>query len=142
MRILMVSFFVFFYLACEKDKPDPLIDFEINKNNWESFNINSYTYNFQVSCYCPDEITSPKEVEVIDGEIVIVNNTTFNVELHWGVLSISQLFYVIEEAQKNKAAVIKAEYHEEKGYPVTVYIDQEEMIADEEMGYFVSDLNY
>jgi len=142
MRIFTVYFFMFMSFACGKDKADPLTDFELNKNNWESLNINSYTYSFQVSCYCPDEITSPKEVKVIDGEIVIVNNTPYNAELHWGVLSITQLFYVIEEAKINKAWVIKAEYHKEKGHPVSVYIDQEEMIADEEIGYYVSDLNY
>ncbi len=127
-------------VGCEKEKIELLTDFERNKKKWESLTIDSYTYTFQISCYCTFDTTAPKKVEVLKGRLHQVNRMPYDSELHWGVLTIPQLFDRIEEAEKNNAVVVEVQYHPEKGYPVSVYIDQDKMIGDEEMGYSVTDL--
>jgi len=37
---------------------------------------------------------------------------------------------------------LEVDYHPDKGFPTMLYIDRDEMIADEEIGYYVSDLKY
>jgi hypothetical protein len=133
-------FFALLLIGCEKEKIESLTDFELNKNKWESLNMDTYTYTFQISCFCLPETTLPKKVEVLKGQINQVNGEPYAGELHWGVLTIPQLFDRIEKAEKNNAVVVEVQYHQEKGYPVSVYIDQDKMIADEEMGYSVTDL--
>lgn len=128
--------------ACQKEISVPLSAFEYNKNKWESLDVDSYKYTFQISCFCTYDVTLPKVIEVIDGEIISVNEIPYDDELHWGILSIAQLFDVIEKAEKNNVAVLEVKYHLDQGYPISVYIDRDKMIADEEMDYSVTSLSY
>lgn len=142
MRYLTVLFLIILNFACQKEISVPTSEFEYNKNKWESLGVNSYKYTFQISCFCIPDVTLPKVIEVIDGEIMSVNEISYDDELHWGILSIAQLFDVIEKAEKNNVAVLDVKYHQEQGYPISVYIDRDKMIADEEMDYSVTSLSY
>ncbi len=57
---------------------------------------------------------------------------------HQEIVSISSLFAAIQEAIEQNAADIQVQFDETYGYPTNVYIDREEMIADEEVGYMVT----
>ena len=85
------------------------------------------------------EATLPKNVVVYKNQIVNVDGLSYDNEKHGSVLTIDQLFDLIEESEKNNVHLLEVTYHSNKGYPISLYIDQEEMIADEEMGYYVSD---
>ena len=39
-----------------------------------------------------EETTLPKEVKVVNNKIILVNETPYNPEQHWGVMTISQFF--------------------------------------------------
>ncbi len=132
----------FLLLNCSEKKIEPLNDFELSKNKWEALAVDSYSYTFQISCFCRREATLPKAVQVVDGKIVKVDGASYDEYEHWGIQTIDQLFDLIEEAEKDKVHRLEAEYDPDKGYPSSVYIDRDLMMADEEMGYYVSDLKY
>ncbi len=56
------------------------------------------------------------------------------------MMTISDLFDRVEQAQQSNAFVVEVEYHKKRGYPIEIYIDENEMIADEEIGYSVYNL--
>lgn len=118
-------------MSCSEEKIEPLNDFELNKNKWEALAIDSYTCTFQISCYCIREATLPKTVQVVNGKIVKVDWASYDEDEHWGVQTINQLFNLIEQAEKDKVHTLEVDYHPDKGYPTMLYIDQDEMIADE-----------
>ena len=142
MKPYLLFFSVFLFFSCNPENPVTLTDFELNKNKWEALGIDSYTCTFQISCYCMREATLPKTVQVVNGKIVKVDGATYDEDEHWGVQTISQLFNLIEQSEKEKVYTLEVDYHPDKGYPTMLYIDRDEMIADEEIGYYVSDLKY
>ncbi len=129
-------------MSCSKEKIESLSEFKLNKNKWEALAVNSYNYTFQISCYCIREATLPKAVQVVNGEILKVDGASYDEDEYWGVHTIDQLFDLIDKAEKDKVHRLEAEYNVVKGYPTKVYIDRDEMMADEEMSYYVSDLKY
>ena len=131
MRFYYLTLLFFLILSCSEEKIEPLNDFELNKNKWEALAIDSYTCTFQISCYCIREATLPKTVQVVNGKIVKVDGASYDEDEHWGVQTINQLFNLIEQAEKDKVHTLEVDYHPDKGYPTMLYIDQDEMIADE-----------
>ena len=84
----------------------------------------------------------PKEVKVVNNKIILVNETPCNPEQHWGVMTISQFFNEIENAEREEVFMLSVEYDKDKGFPNYIYIDREEMIADEEIGYTITNMKY
>lgn len=112
---------------------------------WEAQGIESYRFTLVRNCFCL--IRGPVVVEVRDGAVEsivdadtgepVVGNTQLD-EVFGEVATIEALFDVIADAEG--AARLDTEFDPELGYPTTIYIDESEMIADEEMGYEVKDL--
>ena len=142
MKSGLLTFFALLLLACNKDQTDPPNEFEVNKNKWEALDLNSYSFTLQISCFCTEETTRPKEIKVVNNQITLVNEIPYDPEDHWNVMTISQLFDEIENAEREEVFMLSVEYDTDKGFPNSVYIDREEMIADEEIGYTVTNLKH
>ena len=138
-----ISLFVFIclFFACKKEKNENLSELQTNKIKWEQWNLNDYSYTFGISCFCPYEVTLPRQIQVEEGSVVSVNGEPYNTDIHWGVFTISDLFDRVDQAQQSNAFVVEVEYHKKRGYPIEIYIDENEMIADEEIGYSVYNLS-
>ena len=74
-----------------------------------------------------------------DGNILTVNDLAYSEEIHRGIFSINDLFKEIEKASNQNVAVLETTYDSFYGFPVKLYIDRDERIADEEMRYSISD---
>jgi hypothetical protein len=142
MKNTLLLFFASLLLTCNKDQPEPTTEFELNKNKWEALGVDSYSFTLQISCFCTEETTRLKAVKIVNNQITLVNETPYNSDEHWGVMTISQLFDEIENAERDKVFLLRVEYDQDKGFPNSVYIDREEMMADEEMGYTITNLKY
>lgn len=140
MKNSLLLFFTLIILACKKDQTEPPNEFLVNKNKWEALNINSYSFTLQISCFCTEETLLPKNVKVVNNKITLVNETPFDHQDHWGVMTITQFFDEIENAEREGVFMLSVEYDKDKGFPTSIYIDREEMIADEEIGYTVTNL--
>jgi hypothetical protein len=132
-------FFILFISCSEAESPEIITPYEANKEKWENTSILDYSFILTVSCYCTEEYIRPKTVLVRDGEIIKVNNITYSKEMHWGILSIDDLFNEIEKASNQNVALLETTYDSYYGFPTYIYIDRDERIADEEMGYSVTD---
>ena len=131
-------FLILFITCSETESHETISSFEANKEKWENASILDYSFVFQVSCYCAEEYTSPKAVSVRDGNIVTVNDLAYSEEIHRGIFSINDLFKEIEKASNQKVAVLETTYDSFYGFPAKLYIDRDERIADEEIGYSIS----
>ena len=131
-------FFILFINCSEAESPEIITPYEANKEKWENSSILDYSFIFKVSCYCTEEYIRPKTVLVRDGEIIKVNNIAYSEEMHWGILSINDLFNEIEKASNQNVVLLETTYDSYYGFPTYIYIDRDERIADEEMGYSIT----
>ena len=131
-------FLILFITCSETESHETISSFEANKEKWENASILDYSFVFQVSCYCTVEYTSPKTVSVRSGNIVTVNDLAYSEEIHRGIFSINDLFKEIEKASNQNVAVLETTYDSFYGFPTKLYIDRDERIADEEIGYSIS----
>ena len=139
MRQCYFLVFLLLFITClETESHETISSLEANKEKWENASILDYSFVFQVSCYCTVEYTSPKAVSVRDGNIVTVNDLAYSEEIHRGIFSINDLFKEIEKASNQKVAVLETTYDSFYGFPTKLYIDRDERIADEEIGYSIS----
>jgi hypothetical protein len=142
MKAYFLLFFSLLFLTCEKNNLESLTPFEQNKRKWEALEVDSYTYSFQISCFCVFEFTLPKEVKVVNNVITQVNGVAYDKAANWEVRTIDQLFDIIADAEKKDAHVLEVKYDPKKGYPSSIFIDYEEMTADEEVGYTLANIRY
>jgi hypothetical protein len=111
--------------------------------SYPDFEPEDYAFTLVVSCFCPDAGT-PVRVTVVDGEAVeavyaqngrAVKKGDPAPEFRW--LTIDE---VIEAANDTGADMVKVKWPEGQDYPGSVYVDQDRLTVDEEIGYLVSDV--
>lgn len=110
---------------------------------YPDFEPDDYSYTLVVSCFCPDA-GIPVRVTVVAGEAVEavyaengrgVTKGDPAPEYRWVTID-----EVIEAANDTEAAVVKVKWPEGQDYPSAVSVDQDKLMADEEIGYLVSDV--
>ncbi len=104
---------------------DPVLlrsELDAARQNWADRGWSSYRYRYMPVCFCEQE---QLEAHVIDTKLV---NDTGDSRLH----GIEGWFDVIDDAI-GTAYEVQVVY-DDWGYPESVYIDVDEMIADEEFG--------
>ncbi len=111
------------------------------RQKWEKAGMENYTFRFRWQCFCIQEYVSLVELTVDGGEVVsgryVEGDSALAGERLADYMSIDRLFDFIQEAVDRDAHSIRAEYHPDLGYPVDVYIDYDEMMADEEKGFTI-----
>jgi len=135
--LLTIPFLLFISCSRSNDIIDELKGLEL----WESLNINDYNMTQTISCFCfPYEFTQPKDIEVENNLIISIDgkNPTETVG-YSSFMTIDELFDFIESKLDEQPEFYEIEYNEEYGYPETLYFDMSKMIADEEIGYNISD---
>lgn len=109
---------------------------------WEEQNVDSYTFEFQWQCFCPRNFTQRVRVTVVDGEVTAVEPLEIQEGPELQVedfRTIDGLFELLREAIEQDAHRFEAMYDEARGLPVSAWIDYDELMADEERGFTVSD---
>lgn len=113
-----------------------------NQKLWNSQGIDDYSFTLQRNCFCRGDALRPINIQVRDGK---VTSATFAdtgkpvpPELDFNKLTINDLFKEIGQAIKGKAAQVDVSYDKTYGFPTSIYIDQSRQIADEEVGYTIS----
>ena len=134
----------FLVAACGPDDTQPATDHERAKQQWSELNVLTYSYEFQVTCYCPDDTTREVLIEVTNDEVTRVTYTDDGtdvtaVPMDW-YPTIEGLFAEIDEAIANNADTIDVTYDDRYGYPTDIFIDHSAMMADEETDWTASNL--
>ncbi|MCI5142067.1 MAG: hypothetical protein D3909_10170 [Candidatus Electrothrix sp. ATG1] len=117
----------------------------LNKNRilWKNANLSNYTYTYKRMCFCPPE--EDIVVTVQDGDVLsasyIPSNTPVMPERLDDLMTVEELFQVIQKAITDEVAQLDVTYNSRSGYPERIFIDVHELMADEEMTHMVSKLH-
>jgi hypothetical protein len=114
-------------------------EFSISKAKWSGKNISDYEFTLRINCFCPHERVGPHMIKVVDEEIVSVNNQPYDPDKTGELLTIDQLFDFVETSIARDPYQKTIVYNSTYGYPETVFFDFEKQMADEELGYEVTD---
>ncbi|GAB5535510.1 MAG: hypothetical protein Rubg2KO_17590 [Rubricoccaceae bacterium] len=142
MRVLLLSLVL---AACSAPAAVPPADLSPEDElaqaqaQWADASLDAYEMTITRSCFCPPEWRGPYTATVEEGTMtsfVYVDGPISQGEPP----TVEGLFELLETAYTEGAARVDVTYHEDWGYPVSLYIDKEEMMADEEIGYTVSEL--
>lgn len=117
---------------------------EVARGRWAESGPVNYEMTVERVCFCAPDWRGPVRVTVRDGQVVgrtyLDGNrpvATDRADLFPGVEGI---FDFIGEALDENPARVEAEYDLRNGRPIRVWIDYDEMQADEERGYVTTDL--
>jgi len=102
------------------------------RDRWNAAGLSDYTYTYRPQCFC---VPSAIEVTVVNG--AVQSHLVLEGELFGEFLSIEDLFGFIDDALARQPFSIDVEYDGSLGYPRSVWVDYEQNMADEEMGYTV-----
>jgi hypothetical protein len=104
---------------------------------WQQQNIQNYTYTFQRGCFCPREYTRPVKLKINNQHVAQAEFADTGEPLPPNVQgnkqTVTDLFRLIQSAIDKNAFRIIAKYDEQYGYPISINIDYDERIADEEV---------
>ncbi len=134
---LLPLFFISVFVCCNKAP-------EFNSSNdqfqkWKKLGIYNYAFTLRVNCFCPIETVGPHKIIVVNNQIQSVNGQSYDPGKHTFVKTIDELFEVIRINLEKKPYRKTLEYDDRYYFPSNIYFDLSEMIADEEIGYLVTE---
>lgn len=110
------------------------------RQRWDDAGLEGYQMTLARLCFCPSpDYTGPFEVRVAQSKVASVMLNGTGVPADRGV-SVEALFELIEDAYKRGAESVSVSFDPALGYPTSIGIDYSMQMADEEIGYRVSDL--
>ena len=124
-------------LGCTKSSGLDEVDDYFKK--WNKLGITDYEFTLRVNCFCTSETVGPHKIVVKKNSIVSVNGIPYNPNTHYSVKTIEQLFTYIQKTLAEKPVQKTLAFDAQYFFPNNVYFDMSEMIADEEIGYIVTD---
>jgi hypothetical protein len=101
--------------------------------NWQALGLMDYQYRSRtsVSGFLTDDLTLVEGWSVKEWTSLLPPGFP---GFSWGDQTVDNIFNRLQRAIDNKAHMIVARYHPHLGYPESAYVNQNEMIADEEWG--------
>ena len=119
-----------------------------NRAKWEAQGIDDYSFTVQRSCFCTPDSTRPINVQVRNGSVTsatyadtgetVPDDRAYNKQSIYNTLTVDGLFNSIDQAIKGGAAQVDVTYDKQFGLPTSIYVDQNQQMADEEYGMTVS----
>ncbi len=110
------------------------------RERWDAAGLDSYQMTLRRTCFCPSpDYTGPFSVTVRGGALASVTLDGARVDSERGE-TIDGLFDLIEDAYARRARTVAVAFDPELGYPTNLSIDYDVQMADEEIGYMVSDV--
>ncbi len=133
----LLFLFCLSFLGCKT--VEPLDDATANLNLWNEKKIENYSFSFKRICFCPVEYVGPHQVVVQNGKVVTVNGLPYNSSERYGVIpTIPELLITIKSHIDKKPIRQTLNFNPTYGYPTSVFFDFSEMMADDEIGYEVT----
>lgn len=134
MKILALLLILF----CSCSKSITTNDVSSNRLKWISTKAVNYEFTLQISCYCTDERRGPHLIKVSNDKIISVNNLPYDVTKTGPLMTIDELIAYIKTSIDKNPYIKKVEYNSVLGYPEHVYFDFAKEIADEEVGFEIT----
>jgi len=125
--------------------PDGLLERELRaaRATWVEHAIDDYTFTVRLGCFCPDAVTGPFVVTVVDGAMTGIRHQDGRPIGDPGrltvPLSIDEVFQRAADALGGGADEVWLAYHPLWGFPTEITVDQIEMAADDEYSITITD---
>lgn len=123
--------------ASATPEPSPTV------GTYPTYEPTDYTYTLVLSCFCPSA-GLPVRVSVEDGEVTDAVYAKGGRGVKKGDPAEEFLRLTINDiiaaANNTGAASVQVTWPAGQDYPTSVFVDQDEMMADEETGYRISDV--
>lgn len=134
----LLFIFCLSFLGCKT--VEPLDDASANLNLWNEKKIENYSFSFKRICFCTLEYVGPNQVVVQNGKVVTVNGAAYNSSNNrYGVIpTIPELLLTIKSHIDKKPIKQILNFNPTYGYPSSVFFDFSEQMADDEIGYEVT----
>ncbi|OQX12134.1 MAG: hypothetical protein BWK73_15745 [Thiothrix lacustris] len=126
---------------------DPQQQLDANRKKWNSLDIQDYSFTLQRNCFCRGDAIRPINIEVRDGSVasatyadtgeLLPDDRKTNKQSIYN-LNADGVFNLVEQGIKSGADKVDVSYDKQYGLPTSIYIDQSFQMADEEMGYTIS----
>lgn len=139
-RIIVTIFLVSTFMSCTKTQDEQ--DWLQHRIQWERVRSSNYTFTLKTICFCPIDRVGPHVIEVKNLKIVTVNGKPYDPSITGPIMTIDELFVFIKTSLDRKPAQSNIQYSADKGYPEQLYFDFDRMMADEEIGYQISDVTF
>lgn len=106
---------------------------------WNSKKLTTYSLIQTKSCFCMEDYTRAMMYNVLSGVIntgtLVYADDGTKVSIEANLHTVDQAFALIQDAIDNKVANVTVSYDTTYGYPTTIAIDVNAMMADEEQYY-------
>ena len=142
-KFLLASFLLLMLpLSCIKNSEILPDDISVEEKKWREQGIEDYEFTLQISCFCIREYTLPKRIVVENNQVISVDGTPYEELNDSSFRTIDGFFNYIRETRERNPEEENITYDPKLGYPTYIYFDISYMIADEEIGYTISDLSF
>jgi hypothetical protein len=134
-------FLLFIILNCTKKTgviPEDELNLQEQEKKWKKQGITDYEFTSQISCFCQSDYTLPKAIVVKNDEIQSINGVAYANLEYENHMTIDELFDYIEDRQNKNPVIENLEFDSVYGFPSYIYFDISEMIADDEIGYTIT----
>lgn len=111
-----------------------------NRQRWAAEGPTDYRFTYTRNCFCPPQYRGPFVVTVRDGEVTDVVYEGDGEPIDRALTeyqTVDDLFALLAEAYDRDAASVRVSYAAATGQPTEIYIDYDEQMADEEVGFTV-----
>lgn len=112
------------------------------REQWAEQALTRYRYTARWTCFCAEDFVAEVAVEVQDGA---VQSVSFTDPQRQGVVpsperfrTMEGMFGYVQDAIYDDVANLNASYDAQQGFPSSVYIDPNAMMADEEYGFAIN----
>lgn len=121
--------------------PGPLRDLEENRARWVGLDMDDYEYVVARRCFCPPAWLGPVRVRVVDGVVesrtYVESSDSVPGQIADAFPRVEGIFDALADAYARDAFRVDVTYDPGTGVPVDVFIDYQQNVADEELGYEV-----
>jgi hypothetical protein len=111
-----------------------------SRATWEAQRPADYRFTYARSCFCPPQYRGPFDVTVRSGAVADVAYKGEGEPIDRPLTeyqTVDDLFALLAEAYARNAARVDVTYDPATGQPTSFYIDYDEQMADEEVGFTV-----
>lgn len=129
--------------SCSSPLAADLSTYEESLRRWEAAAIHSYTFRYELNCFCGGPGVRPVEIEVRDGSVFAVSFSDGEPPEPYALdayPTVPDLFHQVRAALDRKPFAVRVEYDGVLGYPREFFADFLENAVDEELGFQATDL--
>ncbi len=112
------------------------------REQWADQALTRYRYTARWTCFCTPDFVAEVAVEVREG---VVQSVSFTDPQQMGAVpsperfrTMEGMFRYVQDAIYDDVANMNASYDPQRGFPSSVYIDPNAMMADEEYGFAIN----